>query len=355
MVQNYNYQHTLLWSTLALCFLLMGTQSATAQDPRFSQIHASGVFINPAMTGLYNGQSRLSFNYRDQWSSFLGQVPFRTFGAAYDYRFYAGRNDYFSAGLSVLQDEAGDAQMSMSNIGLNASYMKQLSGGRGRSSVQYLVAGARLALAQNSINWATLRFSTQFDGNAFDPTLSTGEDMTNMNNMYADFNAGLMWYMVMDDNQSIYLGAAMHHINQPNISLLDNLSETLYSTIQLHAGGEFPITSDISLLPMARYMMQGPSYEIDFGSSIRFTTNDFRDIALRAGVLGRIVNGENAIGSDAVTVLAGLEWDRWALGLSYDLTISDLSATNDGRGAFEISLMYTHPAPRRRGMYCPTF
>ena len=71
--------------------------------------------------------------------------------------------------------------------------------------------------------------------------------------------------------------------------------------------------------------------------------------------MGRLVNGVEKIGADALTVVSALEWDRWSLGMSYDVTVSNLSSINGGRGAFEISLTYIHPPSRRLGMYCPTF
>ncbi len=355
MNNNHNCSFDKLPSLLMLVIAMLFATSAEAQDPRFSQINASGTFVNPAMTGLHKGQSRLSLNYRDQWSSLLGQVPFRTFGASFDYRFYALKKDFFSLGLSIMTDEAGDARLSMNKVQLSASYMKQLSGGRGYRNVQYLIAGAQIGVAQNSINWASLRFSTQFDGTGYNAGIDNGEDLGTNFNFYPDINVGLLWYAVLDKKKSVYGGGSIHHINQPNISFLSSMSETMYSTFIIHGGGELPLTRDISLLPVVRFMTQGQSYEADFGATVRFTTRDFRDVALRAGMMGRLVNGVNSIGSDALSIVTALEWDRWSLGMSYDVTVSGLSTANDGRGAFEISLSYTQPAARRLGMYCPTF
>lgn len=354
MTNNYNYYKNVLSGFLLLLCGLIATD-VQAQDPRFSQINASSIFVNPAMTGLYEGQMRVTANYRDQWSSFLGQVPFRTFGGSVDYRFYAMKRDFFSVGMTFMSDEGGDSRLSMNRMNVTASYMKQLTGGRGWRNVQYLVAGAQVGMAQNSINWAAMRFSTQFDGSGYNGNLPNGENMANFNKFYSDINAGLMWYALLGRDRSVYAGAAVHHINQPNISFLENTSETLYSTFVIHGGGEIPLSRDVSLLPVGRFMLQGASYEADLGATVRFTTSDFRDVALRAGLTGRIVNSINNISSDAITVISALEWDRWSLGLSYDITVSGLAAANDGRGAFEISLIYVHPASRRLGMYCPTF
>jgi len=63
---------------------------ANAQDPHFSQYTASPLYLNPAMTGVFGCNYRLTMIYRSQWSSVLRDeaVPmFRTTGASYDMRF----------------------------------------------------------------------------------------------------------------------------------------------------------------------------------------------------------------------------------------------------------------------------
>ena len=69
--------------------MLLGND-AFAQDPRFSQYNAAPQILNPAMTGLFNGNYRVSAIYRSQWRSILGDeaVPlFRTFSGSFDMRF----------------------------------------------------------------------------------------------------------------------------------------------------------------------------------------------------------------------------------------------------------------------------
>ena len=43
--------------------------------------------------------------------------------------------------------------------------------------------------------------------------------------IYLDFNAGLLWYALFADNQSLYFGGAIQHLNTPNISFLENVDE----------------------------------------------------------------------------------------------------------------------------------
>ena len=49
------------------------------------------------------------------------------------------------------------------------------------------------------------------------------------------------------------------------------------------------------------------------------------------------MTGTRLAAKDAVTIVGMLELNRWMLGLSYDITVSSLTAANNSRGAFELS------------------
>ena len=349
------YQPILLLVVLLATF----TSDVQAQDPRFSQYYASTWNLNPAMTGIFNGRWRATLNYRDQWNSFLSPVPFRTYAAAFETRFNVGANDDYAAfGLGVMHDEAGTARFTQNKVHLGGAFLKQLSGGR-YSNEHYLSAGAQLGFGQNSIDWSKLWFSRQFDTSAEKPDLgaSNGEANANASSpLYLDFNAGLMWYVVFENDGFFYAGGALNHINQPGISLIEDNQETLYSRWSGHVGGQFPLNENFSILPGALFMKQGPAMETDLGINFRYSNNDLNELALRAGVWGRMGNKlDQNVQMDAITIVGMLELNRWMLGLSYDVTVSSLTAANNSRGAFEVSLTYFHPEYRRSHVTCPKF
>lgn len=329
-----------------------------AQDPRFSQYYASPWNLNPALTGVFNGRWRVTANYRDQWSSFVSPVPFRTYAVAGDVRFNVGNDDYAAFGIGAMHDEAGQARFTQNKIQLGGAFLKQLTGGRNRAD-QYLSAGAQLGFGQNSMDWGRLWFSRQFNSTTEtpDPNSSNGEPMPNDNTgLYADFNAGLLWYAIFENDGFFYFGGAMHHLNQPVVSLVDDGNEKLYSRWSGHAGGQLPLTQTFALLPGVIAMKQGPAFETDLGLNVRYSNADLNELALRAGVWGRMGNKlDKGLQMDAVTVVAMLELNRWMLGLSYDITVSSLTRANNSRGAFELSLTYSQPEYRRSHVVCPRF
>lgn len=334
-------------------------QESKAQDPRFSQYYASPWNLNPALNGVFNGKWRATVNYRDQWGSFLSPVPFRTYAAAYEHRIQVGYGDDFASfGIGAMHDEAGTARFSQDKVQLGGAFLKQLAGGRNRSS-HYLSAGAQLGFGQNSIDWGRLWFSRQFDPISETPNTSLANNEPNANAIsksYLDFNAGLLYYTVFKNEGFFYFGGALHHLNNPKISLADDDNETLYTRYTGHAGGQFPLNESVSLLPGVLVMSQGPAFETNLGLNLRYSNNDFNELALRAGAWARMGNKlQKGLQADAVTIVGMLELERWMLGLSYDITVSSLTQANNSRGAFEISLTYFHPGEKRARVVCPNF
>lgn len=343
----------------AAILLLSFLGESSAQDPRFSQYFASPWNLNPALNGVFNGKWRATVNYRDQWGAFLSPVPFRTYAASFEHRLQVGYgDDYASFGIGAMHDEAGTARFSQDKVQIGGAFLKQLSGGRNQAD-HYLSAGAQLGYGQNSIDWGKLWFSRQFDTNSETPNTSLSSNEPNANadsKGYLDFNAGLLWYAVFENDGFFYLGGAVHHLNRPKISLAADDNETLYSRYTGHAGGQFPLNETVSLLPGILVMSQGPAFETNLGLNLRYSNNDFNELALRAGAWARVGNKlDKGFQADAVTIVGMIELSRWMLGLSYDITISPLKQANNSRGAFEVSLTYFHPGEKRSRVVCPNF
>ncbi len=329
-----------------------------AQDARFSQYYAAPLHNNPALSGIFPGQFRIMANYRNQWSALLGKSAFNTYGASFDIRIPTTKYDYFSAGINFLRDDAGDARFNQTKAYLNLSYLKQLSGGRYSKSSHYLSLGFQAGIGQHGLDWSKLSFSNQFDDDleqyvATDPT---GENFGLNSKMYVDFNAGLAWYAVFEDNLSVYAGFSMLHIIEPDVSFYDDSSEPLYRRYIGQAGGQIPFNNNLSILPSLIFTLQGPSFETTPGFNMRYSNNDFNEIALRAGAFVRIVNdSHSAMVTESLIISAMLEIEKILIGLSYDVNVSSVRNANNSRGAFELSLQYIHPEKRRFKVACPKF
>jgi len=342
-----------------LVFVLFGAISLQAQDIHWSQFYMSPLNLNPALTGVMNCNSRISLNYRNQWASILGPNAFRTYNFSYDQRIAVGRNDYFGVGATFWGDRAGEADFATTTGKLSVSYSKKMGGSRKYGN--YLVVGAEGGVAQRSINFLALRWGTQHDGlGGFDPNAESGE--TNFDRdqfLFADMAAGLLWFMVFDEHNSLYVGGAFHHLNRANQSFASDQEDLLYSRYTVHAGGEFLVGQRFGLVPGVIIMTQGPSFQVNAGTSLKFLLNGGRNSsnqAFQVGLWSRVSNRvESGVLNDALIASTRFDYENFSLGFSYDLNVSPLKDATNNNGGFELALQYKICGATRRGVYCPTF
>ena len=347
---------------LLLLLLVVTGFSVNAQDIHFSQFYLSPLNLNPAMTGLMNCNIRLTGNYRNQWASVLKNNAYSTYNASYDQKIPVGRYDYFGIGGTFWGDRAGEASFATVTGKISASYSKRMGGSRKES--HYLVVGAEAGLAQRSIDFLKLRWGTQHDGDGgfCNGCPSLEENNFDQDNfLFADAGAGLLWFSVFDENNNLYLGAAYHHLNRANQSFNSDEKDFLYSRFTIHAGGEFEIAPRFGLVPGLIAMFQGPSFQLNSGTSFKFMLGSGKGgfsnyQAFYLGTWVRISNKvETGILTDAVILSTRFDYNQFSLGFSYDVNVSALKPASSNNGAFEFALIYKFCGNERRGVYCPNF
>ncbi len=350
-----------------IVFLLLGVcTEMSAQDIHFSQFYMSPLNLNPAMTGVNNCKTRLIANYRNQWASALQANAYNTYSVSYDQKLPVGRSDYFGIGGVLWGDVAGETRFGTTQARITFSYSKKVGGYR--KSAKYLVFGAEAGLAQRRISPNDLRWPSQQTGGVYDP------DATGANNeallisdydfLFADLGAGLLWFNVMDDYNNWYLGAAIAHLNQANVSFYEatqngiNEGANLYSKLTFHGGGQFEITRKMTLLPNLVFLFQGKQREYNVGTSLRFALGNSRidNQSWQVGLWWRSSTKDTGgLHNDAVIVSTRFNYQHFGIGFSYDATISEFSAGGTANGAFEFSLSYDICGPEKRAVYCPRF
>ncbi len=340
---------------LSICLLISGfTLDGIGQDALFSQFYNSPVYNNPAFTGVHTGRFRVVANFRDQWNA-LQNTTYKTTNVNFDMRSKIGRADFLTYGVNVMQDQTGTANMTLNTAGVNLGYMKQLSGGRSRQASQYLTGGFALNFGQMSINPGDLWFSNQYDASntQVDLTLANGESLLASSDLFPDFSAGILYYMVNGDN-SFFIGGAANHLNRPNYSLIENGSERRQSRYTAQAGGQIAISNTTQLLPGAIVNLQGESMSISSGLNFRYSNRDWREVAIRMGSYFSIVKNVNTnIYMPTLNTAFIMELEQLFLGISYDISLSDLAVPTNYRGAFELSVGYIKPATYRSKLKCP--
>ena len=337
-----------------------------AQDPHLSMFYSAPLQLNPALTGVFNGNYRFSALYRSQWGEILkdeNTSQFRTMTFAGDMRIPIGKNS-IGVGLEVLNDKAAQSNFGTTRGGLAISYMQSLD----RWSQHYIVVGIQGDIINRTFNPDNLRFGEQWDGSQYNPAYGSIEPYllaANRNFLFYDATAGLLYFFRGRDGIfTAYLGGSVQHINEPSESLVADVTVKLRRKYSGHAGVNFPVAKQIHLLPKVLVQFQGQSMETIYGVDVRFIFDKFDPSgnAFRFGSMFRGVGGltpKNTLGYNAESIifLAGIDFNGFDFGISYDLNVSELNAASYSRGGFEVSLIYVGKIKKRsRDMTpCPNF
>lgn len=329
---------------LVFLFLLTLTGLLQAQDPHFSQFFASPLTLNPAFTGKFDGQWRLSANHRDQWPS----IPkaYVTSSASFDLGILKKRipeTDIFGVGLSGVSDASANSQLKLNYGSLSLSYHKALD----EEGYNTIGAGFQGTYSSMVLDISKLTFEDMLTQNGF--TGTTSDVLTNgKNQSYIDMNAGLLYSGSTNGDNNFYLGASMYHINRPKVSFKDK-NWYLSGRITVHAGGSFPVSEVVTVNTSAIHQIQNKANETTLGVALGLLANSdpVNPTSVYVGSWIRL--------NDAIIPYVGLEIAGLRIGATYDINISSLKAATGNRGGSEISIIYIKRPADSKGIPCPKF
>ena len=167
----------------ALVLLTGAPVFSFAQDIHFSQFFSAPLVLNPALTGQTDGELRFTSHYRNQWTA-ISPKDYTTFAASLDAP--VSEKDFF-AGVNFFNDRSGDSRM-----GTNAMYASFAT------TVQVdkkntLSLGIQPGWAQRSIDVSRNTWDSQYDGEMFNSSLPTGENIAPASFSYFDIASGFYW------------------------------------------------------------------------------------------------------------------------------------------------------------------
>ena len=311
--------------------VILMAKIASAQDLHFSQFPLTPTFINPGTAGTFTGDFRGTLNFKEQFSSFNN--AFKTYRASYDMPVIKDRRyKKTGAGIDIFQDVAGDSKTKITSVNLSVSQTIQLK------SYADLSLGIAMGYSQYSANYLDLMWDSQFNGLDYDETLPTLESFYARSEGYFDFSAGL-FYRYFDYYGFPYeIGLSFSHLTTPSIDLTGNLDE-LPMKITLHGKKEIELQNDRwGVIPMIFIAKQRQAYEINGGVLMRC------DVGLHSKYTGYYKNTTIYFGAtmrlgDAIIPQFYLNLkEKYTLGLSYDVNISQLVTASQYRGGLEVSL-----------------
>jgi type IX secretion system PorP/SprF family membrane protein len=335
---------------------------ASAQDPHFSMYYGVPISINPAFTGMFNGNIRVSAQFRSQWGTILSSEAigsYRTVLGSVELKTNKAfsKTDAFSGGIFFMNDMAGASKYTINRGAASIAYRFSFD----KWGDHFMSVGFSPGFMTNGLNFSGLTFGTQWDGVRFDPGRPIGETAPDGVRFNYDIGFGLLWGLKNDKKRTKYhAGFSMLHINQPNQSLFNGPKISLPMKITAHIGATFPLSEYVELMPKALFMLQGKSHEEILGADFKFLLDGRNSYgnAFYVGGLMRTVGGDSAaINAESFAVTARYDVGDFELGAAYDFNISALRNASYYQGAFELTLAYIgrFTKVRQRRMYCPKF
>ena len=337
---------------LYLLLLLSLNYVAAGQDIHFSQFNNAPLYLNPALTGVIDGNHRLNINYREQWSNILRGDALRSASVSYDAKVSLSAKSQIGLGYNSLGDREGELNSGSDQYKFLASYQRRFSDSQ--EKYNYLSLGADFAIVRRKVDLNNARWPSQSDGNGgFDPNIPPPIDSAfgfDPEFFHADLGLGLLWGTVIDAKNGFTIGIAYAHANRPNVSFFNEGEERLTTKLTIHGRGEFQIGDQLSLAPALMIIAQGEHRAYNFGSELmNYSEKETAKLkSYQLGVWHRTGNEvQGGIISDAIIFSGGLNFSKLQLGFSYDMTISELSQAGTANGAFEISVGYIFQTTQR--------
>lgn len=311
-----------------------------AQDVHFSQYNETPVNVNPALCAVAYDM-RVVANYKSQWKSVA--TPYKTFGASGEFAMKhkkLNKRSYMTTGLNIYNDVAGAGNFNSLHIGLILGTVIK-SGQFGKISMALTGAFDQRTVSGYKFSW-----DSQYNGYRYDPNLQ-GEQIPNNKFIYGDFGGGFNYhyakserYISAADGHRFDIGVSAFHVNVPFYSFYGNTGEQLHMKYVHHANFVFALPSiQSNIIPSYVISMQGAQMEVLVGLMFRYVLADpsvhsgtVKPVALSMGAMYRY--------KDAFSPQVLFEYDKYALGLSYDLNLSQLTPFSKTLGSLEICLRY---------------
>ena len=320
-----------------LFLIIVSLSKAKAQDLHLSMYDAAPLFLNPAMTGLFDGEWRVHAQHRTQWKS-VNYKPYTTSLISVDKAYKK-----WGIGVQIARLKAGFGNYSTLQGLLSFSYSTPIDAKRYHN----MSFGMQGGINQKSVEHELLSFDNQYspnNGGSFNSSINNGEQFNDQTFYIPELNAGLMYYHAKQQSfLNPFVGISAFNLIKSNESFLDdkNKRENRY---YFHAGTRINITELFYVLPKILIMKQGNFNEQTIAADVGYYLKN-AEIHLVGGLIYR--------NDDAIVITIGAKKNSISGKIGYDINTSSLNSSTSGRGAVEISLTYIHKKKKKNAKICP--
>ncbi|HMQ08657.1 MAG TPA: PorP/SprF family type IX secretion system membrane protein [Saprospiraceae bacterium] len=325
--------------------ILLWTVNLASQDLHYSQFYNSPINVNPASTGIFNGDQRYMVSFRDQWRSV--PVPWLTFSGSYDQRIM-GKNPekaFWGLGFLMNYDRQGDSKLDLTNFNISASYTRILNPNH------LLTFGLLAGYGTRGFNTNLLTWDRQWDGFVFDPGAPSGEDFDFLRVHFMETAGGINYRWQKSSRTRIDLGASAFHFIQPKPNFSAERDLALPLRFAINGVANLQLTDLLDIQIHALQQFQRTYRETVLGALAKIYISDKRgeETVLHIGAGYRT--------TEALFPTFALEYKNIYVGISYDVDFSDFNNVTNNRGGPEVHFRYTIKKVKPLGDFkvCPIY
>ena len=310
--------------SIAVLLFCVAIDRANAQiDPHFSQIYAYPLWLNPALTGVFDGDVRFTANFKDQWTGITN--GFQTGAVSADFK----ATEKISLGLNLINQVAGSANFNYFAMYGTFAYAIGVSADGSKK----LHFGVQAGFIDRSFDPSMLQFDNQYNPLiGYDPNIASGESFLTTDAFIFDSGAGIYYDDANpDDAVKLFGGASIYHINgAPDPFAAAGNKTALPIRFNIHGGVKITASETLDITPNIIYVRQQQNQIKALDIYAELKSNDGNSLIL--GTMYRL--------GDAVVAEFGYHIKSTVIGISYDVNTSPLNTATNGHGGLELSLNY---------------
>ncbi|WP_172637541.1 PorP/SprF family type IX secretion system membrane protein [Sediminibacterium salmoneum] len=313
------------------CLATFCNTALWAQDPQFSQFFSSPLTLNPALTGNFNGTTRMVGNFRSQNADYNNAYNTKT--ASVDFNVLSNKIkpfDRLSLGVLFLSDQTGNKVLTNNHLGLSLAYMKALDEEQKRS----VSIGFQAVYNNKRFNAANALLEDQITTGGI--INSSGDNiLTNgLSKTAIDVNAGILYQYAPTSEHLYYIGGSLFNILQTQKGFGNNTSAVPLRK-SIHGGLMSPVGFAGTFHASFHFQQQKGFNQLLIGGAYSHYIKD----ALRSYV--EVYLGAWYRTDQSIIPYIGFEWNYWRLGYTNDISFSNQLTAGQLRYSNEVSLHYT--------------
>lgn len=306
-----------------MCLLAMGGP-LRSQSYHFSQFFSTPLLTNPANTGFTDGPYRFASNLRRQGDG-AGFLTGYVSAELSPLRDKLPMGHRAGLGLYLMNDQALTSAVRTNAVGFSAAYNVGLD----TYGEQSLGLGVQAVYHQRRIDYSKLTFENQYGPGGYDGALPAGEPLDVNSRSFFDVNAGIN-FNKMVENKAFFAGLAVYNILRRKENILSE-DFKMPMRITFQAGSQISFDHG-KFYASVTTMHQAKAAETTLGAAYGYPLTEEESNELIGGLWYRF--------KDAFIPYLGFQRSNLTVGLSYDVTVSQLQLGTQTRNAFELTLMF---------------